>query len=54
MLKAVNINGLCLEFASSDLKNDLEVVTEAIKKDPLAIKFASEEVFNSNEEMKVK
>jgi len=42
MLYAIGLSGSCLQFASSDLKDDPEVVGRAIRKDPFFLRFAGE------------
>ena len=44
MLDLVSIKGTMLEYASNDLKNDIEVVMAAFKNDYHSIVFASEEL----------
>ena len=43
-------NGRALEYASKELKNDKEVVLEAMKQNWCALKYASEELRNPQEE----
>lgn len=43
---AVEINGLTLQFASEELKNDKKKVLKAIKSNKEAIQYASEEMKN--------
>jgi hypothetical protein len=44
MLHAIGLNGSCLQHASSDLKDDPEVVGRAVRKDPFLLRFAGEAV----------
>ena len=45
-IAAVRRNGLVLEFASDDLKNDKEVVLAAVRKNGLALQDASDDLKN--------
>ena len=47
VLKAVQYNGLELQFASKELKNDYRIVTSAIRQNGLALQYASREWLNS-------
>lgn len=41
ILFAVGLNGFALRYASDDLKDDLEVVYEAMTQEPISISYAS-------------
>ena len=45
-LEAVKQNGMALQFASTELKNDLKVVITAIKQENISYRFASLEIQN--------
>lgn len=49
LMNALSANGLDLELASDDLKNDPDIVLEAVKQNGRALKFASKEVKNNPE-----
>ena len=49
VLKAIEINGLALEYASINLQNDKEVVLEAIKQNEHALEYASINLQNDKE-----
>ena len=49
LAKAIKKDGLALEFASDEMKNDKEIVLKAIKKDWLALKFASNKLKDDKE-----
>jgi predicted methyltransferase len=49
VLKAVEQNGITLEFASEKFQNDKDVVLKAVNQNGLALKFASKELQNNRE-----
>ena len=49
VLKAIEINGLALEYVSINLQNDKEVVLEAIKQNEHALEYASINLQNDKE-----
>ena len=44
MLKLLKCNGLSLKYASDELKNDKDIVLEAITNNNLSLKYASDEL----------
>ena len=49
VLKAVQENGLALEYASDELKDDVEIVITAVNNNGLALMYASDELKKDND-----